>query len=293
MSKWLVCAASPLSGVRHRMVMLSCVKHFAASRGYSVCMLWGVTSHVSFCRFEELFSPIPGIAVSNISAEGLDDLFRKVRARKSVRLGDKLFQPFAPGFTPCGNLVSWDLRASSALADLVPGRPLTILARPSARVLGDLNTYVRNHGIDSRLGIRIRVEESLRRDRKPHRIKRELDEVLKSIVRIPWYTRVFVATDSEYVQQLLASHFSDTRFLPKKFDLQESTGRYVHRQDKAAMFTFLKEVACLCRCKRIINIGGFLNDESVRQKWMLEPYREAAYMHLVHPWRGAIPLARP
>jgi hypothetical protein len=287
MSKWLACAAIPTSGVRHRMIMLSCVKHFAVSRGYSVCMLWGVTSHVSFCRFEELFSPISGVEVINISAEQLGDLMQCLRAKKNVRMGNKTFRPVVPGSIPRGDLFSWDLSVSSALADLVPGRPVPTLAKPSAKILREVDAYVRKHGVEGRLGIRVRVEERLGRDRKPHRTKRELDEVLKSIVRIPWYTRVFVATDSEYIQQMLASHFTDMRFMPKKFDLEESSGRYVHRQDKEAMFTFLKEVDCLCRCKRIINIGRFLNDHSVREKWLSEPYREAAYMHLVHPSRRA------
>ena len=286
MSKWLACAATPTSGVRHRITMLSSVKHFARSRGYSVCMLWGVTSHVSFCRFEELLSPIPGVKVVNISAEQLDGLTRSLRANKRLRLGNKSFQSFVPGFVPRGNLFCWDLRASGALADLVPGRPVPIVAKPSARILGEVDNYARCHGVESRLGIRIRVEEHLSRQRKPHRIKKELDDVLKSVLRIPWYTRVFVATDSEYVQQILASHFLDIRFLSKNFDLQESTGRYVHRQDKEAMFAFLKEVDCLCRCKRIINIGRFLNDHCVRQKWMPEPYSEAAHMHLIHSSQG-------
>jgi len=266
--------------------MLSSVRHFALSRGYSVCLLWGVTSHVSFCRFEELLSPIPGVKVINISPEQLDGLTRCLRANKSFWLGNKSFQSFVPDVVPPGNLFCWDLRASGALADLVPGRPVPIPAKPAAMIRCQADNYARSHGLESRLGIRIRVEEHLSRGRKPHRIKKELDDVLKSVLKIPWYTRVFLATDSEYVQQILASHFLDIRFLPKNFDLQESTGRYVHRQDKEAMFTFLKEVDCLCRCKKIINIGRFLNDHCVRHKWMPEPYSEAAHMHLVHPSQG-------
>jgi SUMO ligase MMS21 Smc5/6 complex component len=73
-------------------------------------------------------------------------------------------------------------------------------------------------------------------------------------------------------QQKLAAHFCDTTFPPKQFDLLESTGRYVHRQDKDAMTMFLQEVECLCRCRRIINIGGFLNEASVRDKVIEGPY---------------------
>jgi hypothetical protein len=50
-----------------------------------------------------------------------------------------------------------------------------------------------------------------------------------------------VVTDSEYVQERLTAHFSDAKFLPKAFDLEEPTGRYVHRQDKDALTTFLKD----------------------------------------------------
>jgi hypothetical protein len=52
----------------------------------------------------------------------------------------------------------------------------------------------------------------------------------------------------------------------------EPTGRYVDRQDKEAMFTFLKEVECLCQCRNIINSGGFHQDSSVRHKILEEPY---------------------
>jgi hypothetical protein len=46
------------------------------------------------------------------------------------------------------------------------------------------------------------------------------------------------------------------------------------------MVTFMKEVDCLCRCRRIINIGGFLNDDSVEHKLLEEPYEDAALMCL-------------
>ncbi len=127
-----------------------------------------------------------------------------------------------------------------------------------------------------RVGIRVRVEEIDSGKRKPHRIQTELDEVVKSIIRIPWYVKVFVVTDSEYIQQMLASHFADCVFLPKNFDLTQSTGRYIHRLDKAAMVTFLKEVDCLCRCRKIVNIGGFPNDASVQHKMIEPPYADAA-----------------
>jgi len=79
---------------------------------------------------------------------------------------------------------------------------------------------------------------------------------------------VFIATDSDYIQQRLLSHFIDSRFLSKRFELREQTGGYVHRTDKDAMLTFLKEVSCLCACRHIINYGGFLNENSVRYKFI-------------------------
>jgi hypothetical protein len=281
MDKWLACAATPGSGVRHRFLMLSSIKHFADARGYSVCMLWGLTQGVSFCRYEELFAPIPGIKTINISAEQLSGWAGHARSRKSVRLGNRSFRVFRSGVVPGADVFSWDLKAAWNLSHMLSDRPAQVVAKPSATIRAQADAYARAHGVTTRLGIRVRVEEYLYRNRKPHRIRRELDEVLQSIIRIPWYTRVFIATDSEYVQQMLASHFKDARYLPKNFDLQDPTGRYVHRQDKAAMFTFLREVDCLCRCKRIINIGRFLNDHSVRQKWIPEPYCDAVYMHLI------------
>jgi len=280
MSKWLVCTATPTSGVRHRLMMLSAVKHFADTRGYSVFLLWGVSGGVSYCRFEELLAPIPGVRVVNLPAAQINPVVACARTQKTITIGKHALRVFRGGEPPRGNFFSWDLVGAWALAKAVPGRPDQLVARPAQGIRAEAADYSRTHGLGARLGIRVRVEELPYRDRKPHRVRKELDDVVRSLVRIPWYTRVFVATDSEYIQQMLASHFHDARFLPKSFDLQEPTGRYVHRQDKHAMFTFLKEVDCLCRCKRIINIGGFLNDRSVGHKILREPYSEAAYLHV-------------
>jgi hypothetical protein len=229
-----------------------------------------------------LFAPTPGIMVRNVSIEQLTEVANSVRSNKDVRMGNHSFRLLTPGGEiPRGDLFSWDLAAGKALGRRVPGPLAEIVARPSADIRTKADAYARRHNLSDRLGIRVRVEENPKHGRRPRRIRRELDQLLKSIIRIPWYTRVFVATDSEYIQQMLASHFTDTTFLPKQFDLQEPTGRYVHRQDKDALFTFVQEVDCLCRCRKIINISGFLNDHSVRQKCIREPFREAAYMHVV------------
>jgi len=280
MSQCIMCATTPGAGVRHRFAMLSAVKCFADHHGCSVCMLWGVTNGVAFCRFEELFAPVPGVRVVNLSPEQLSEVAHCAKMSRNIRAGGRVFRVFRPGDTPNGSLFSWDLIPSKALARLTAHTWRQVGALPAARIRAHTKVYARAHGIEARLGVRVRVEEILSRTRRPRRIMRELNETVKSIVRIPWYTRVFLATDSEYIQQMLASHFKDSIFLPKNFDTQEPTGRYVQRQDKDAMVTFLKEVDCLCHCGRIINIGGFLNDNSVKYKTMHPPYSEAAYMHM-------------
>jgi hypothetical protein len=276
-----MCAATPSSGVRHRFAMLSAIKCFADHFGYSVSMLWGVTKGVAFCRFEELFAPVPGVCVANVSPEQLNEVAGWAGQRKEVRIGDRAYRVFRPGDKPAESLFSWDLLASGALARLAAPSWHQVVALTAPAIRRHTRAYVAAHRLEARLGIRVRVEEGgISGKRKPRRVMRDLEETVRSLVRIPWYTKTFIATDAEYIQQTLASHFKDAKFLPKKFDLQEATGRYVHRQDKHAMFTFLQEVDCLCRCSRIINIGGFLNDRSVKGKIIHEPYREPALMYV-------------
>jgi len=126
----------------------------------------------------------------------------------------------------------------------------------------------------------VRATESLNHRCRLHRVNSEIDNVLYALYRIPWYVKVFIATDSEYVQKSLLAHFSDAKILLKEFDLLEPTGRYVHRGDKKAMLTFLKEVGCLCACRRVISVGGFLNDELIQSKVIRAPYDDAAFMHV-------------
>ncbi len=280
MNGWVVCAATPTSGIRHRFAMLSAVKAFADAHSYAVALLWGATRGVADCRFEELLAPVPGVLVQNVFEPHLKEVERISREHKRIRLGNREFQIFRPDGKPSGNVFSWDLKSSGALGRLSSPRWKLLVAKPSAAISAQTDAFARRHGLSKRIGIRVRVEEVAWRERKPHRIKHELDQALRSIIRIPWYAPVFVVTDSEYIQQTLASHFADCLFFPKTFDLEQSTGRYVHRQDKDAMVTFLKEVDCLCRCAKIINIGGFLNDNSVRPKWLNEPYGETALAHL-------------
>jgi len=261
--------------VRHRFLMLSAAKHFADCFGYSVCMLWGVTGAVSYCRFEDLFAPVPGIRIVNLSPEKMTEVANRAMTASDVMLGNSSFRVLRPGEAPRGSFFSWDLVSSGALAKLRSASWPQVLAVPAATIRADASAFARAHGLDKRLGVRVRVEESPSRNRKPHRVERELNEALKSIIRLPWHTKTFVATDSEYMQQMLASHFPDTKYLAKRFDHQEATGRYVHRQDKEAMVTFLKEIFCLCLCRKIVSVGGFLNEDSVRHKIIQKPYEQA------------------
>jgi hypothetical protein len=261
--------------------MLSNVKHFADLNGYDTKLLWGMTSGVSFCRFEELFAPIPGISVTNLLPHQLWELVQSTRSNSRLKLGKKHYEIFRPGLKPKTDFFCWDIRDSIALKLLSPPPALLITVKPSPPLRREVAGFVYKNRLTERLGIRIRVEENTARSRKPRRIARELDAVVKSIARVPWYVRVFVASDSEYMQQMVASHFPDTVYWPKEFDLQEKTGRYVHRQDKNAMRTFVKEVECLCHCRRIINVAGFLNDHAVRNKTISEPYLDAAPLPLI------------
>jgi hypothetical protein len=166
-------------------------------------------------------------------------------------------------------MFAFNLPASNYLQSLVPNSAcakLRLLALPNEAIRADVNTLVRDHRLTERIGIRVRVTETPRDKRRPHRIKAELDDCLAPILRLPRVMPVFIVTDSEYIQQALAVHFPSAVFLPKKFVLMQNGSRYVLRADKPAMLTFLKEAFCLCACRRVINIGGFLNDQAA-QNW--------------------------
>lgn len=266
-TKLIVCAASHSAGVRHRYRILQQVKGFADHAGYSVRMLWGVTSGVSFCRHEELFEAVPGVEIENVSHEEIRAVWRSSKSQSLIHKGETL-RMLQPGEAPVDRFFSWDCETAEALGRLVPGTVTPITAKVCASLQVQVDLYAKANSIQDRLGIRVRVTERVTDLRKPRRVKDELDAVLKCLHRIPNQVPVFIATDSEYVQQGLLSHFIDSRFLPKKFDLREQTGGYIHRADKDAMLTFLKEVSCLCACRHIINYGGFLNENSVRYKFI-------------------------
>lgn len=280
MERLVVCAAKAYAGVKHRYVMLRQVKAFAQRYGYGVRFLWGVTRGVSDCRHEELFAPVPGVEIRNLSAGELAALQHFCQRDGGFTYKGEPFRVLRDGERPDERFFSWDLVGAETLARKVPGPHPPLHARPCHSLQTQIDAYVRSNGIRERLGIRVRVTESFTQRGKLHRTQAEIDHVLYALYRIPWYVRVFIATDSEYVQKTLVAHFRDAKVLPKRFDQVEATGRYVHRADKTAMRTFLKEVGCLCACRKVINIGGFLNEGLVQSKLLKEPYEEAAFMHV-------------
>jgi hypothetical protein len=279
MARLVLCAATINSGVRHRYLMLRQVKAYADRYGYRVRMLWGITGAVSNYRHEELFAPVPGVEIRNISREELKAIKYFCEKDGGFRYEGEPFQMLRRDQGQGERFFSWDLKGSGNLALLVPRPFPQLLATPSAPLRAETDAYIKANRMHERLGIRIRAIEVPNQKNRIHRIKSELDAVLHQLYRIPRHVPVFIATDSEYVQQALALHFADSKFFPKKFDEVEPSGRYVHRDDRQAMKTFIKEVGCLCACKKIISYGGFLNDSSVQDKILKEPFDEAALMN--------------
>jgi len=280
MAKLILCAATAYAGVRHRYLMLRQVKAYADRHGYAVRMLWGVTGAVSNYRHEDLFAPVPGVEIRNISKEELRAIKIFCERDGGFTYKGEPFRMLRPGQKPGERFFSWDLAGSGLLAKHVPRPFPQLLARPCSTIQKELEGYIKANRFQNRLGIRVRAIEVPNQKNRIHRIKSELDGVLSSLYRIPWHVPVFIATDSEYVQKTLVAHFADARFLPKEFSQEEPTGRYVHRDDRKAMKTFIREVGCLCACKMVISFGGFLNDSSVQSKIIKEPYSEAAFLNV-------------
>src|SRR5579862_1075500 len=280
MAKLVVCAAKAYAGVRHRYAMLRQVKGFADRYGYAVRFLWGMTRGVSDCRHEELFAAIPGVEVRNISADEVAAIRLSSETDGRFTYDGESLRMIRANEPPSERFFSWDLDGAEELARLAGGHCPPLYAKTCRSLQMQVDAYVHENGIWDRLGIRVRATESLNQRSRLHRVKSEMDHVLYALYRIPWYVKVFIATDSEYVQKSLLAHFSNAKVLLKEFDLLEPTGRYVHRGDKKAMLTFLKEVGCLSACRKVISIGGFLNDELIQSKVIKAPYNEAAFMHV-------------
>ena len=121
MARLVVCAAKAYAGVKHRYVMLRQVKAFAQRYGYGVRFLWGVTRGVSDCRHEELFAPIPGVEVRNISAGELAALSYFCQRDGGFTYHGEPFLMLRDGRIPGERFFSWDLAGSEALARKVRG----------------------------------------------------------------------------------------------------------------------------------------------------------------------------
>jgi hypothetical protein len=256
------------------------VKAFSNYAGCRVHFLWGISSGVAYCRFEELLSPVPGILVVNISESELNDVERLSTKAKTVRFRDQTLVVYRAGGVLADRMLAFDIAAAEALENVARSRarlagPLRAIPAPEIRKRAD--AYIRDLDISSRIGIRVRVTECPVDGRKPRRLQRELDDTVKSIIRLPWHVPTFVVTDSQYIQQMLASHFHDARFLSKRFAEEDIGGRYVSRHDRSSMLTFLTEVICLTACRKIVNVGGFLNQESVLAKIIQPPYKQAVF----------------
>ncbi len=275
--KKLVCVSSYASGVKHRFALLNQVRNFVSLHGYEVHFLWGVSRGVAYCRWEEFFGPLDGIRVTNISEAEVVRLGRLQEMNPTIEYEWEQFDVVRDGCSLTDRLFAFNLPATTCLEQFVPNsaRPkMRLLASPSNAIRHAVEKLSRQYRFQERTGIRIRVVEAAHDRRKPHRTKAELDECLASLLRLRADLPVFLVTDSEYIQGKLAAHFADAVWLPKEFDLTENGSRYVHRSDKAAIFTFLKEAFCLCECRHVINIGGFLDDQAARI-WH-PPYAEAA-----------------
>ncbi len=279
----LLCGAAPWwSGLRHRFRSISQAKTFADYAGYRLQYLWGVSEGVAYCRYEDILAPIPGIRMINVSEAQLKEIEASYRQSKALRLAGGHFAVYRPGGPLADQLFAFDLWGDFAETGGLLGRTppsrrpaVPTTATPAAELHRKAADFIRRHDMKRRVGIRVRVTENPVDGRKPRRIQRELDNTIRSIIRLPWYTRVFLATDSQYIQQMLASHFPDARFWPKKFRDQAEGGRYVHRKDPEDMRAFMTEIACLTSCARIINVGGFMNEESVYPKVIEPPYDRA------------------
>jgi hypothetical protein len=281
MPRTIFAAAPSWSGIRHRFLTLNQAKSFADFHGYRLCYLWGVSRGVSFCRFEDLLESIPGVAVVNVGERDLDDIESRSRRSHAVRFRGRELSTYRPGGPIVDAMLAFDLwgdlGASTALAKMVPvsRRSARASARPNSEIARTARRHVQAHDLTRRIGLRVRVTETMTDTRRPRRVLRELDRAITSVTALPWYLPVFVVTDAEYVQDMLTSHFHDANFIRKSFGESERTGRYVSRTDRGAMRTYLSEVLCLSACKLVLNVGGFLNDDEMAAPILTPPLGRA------------------
>jgi len=276
MAQDLYLAVPSWTGTWHRFRVIDHARAFVAHAGCRLHVIWAVSHGVANCRFEDLFSPIPNIRVLNLSESGMDELEQRSSGASTLEFDGKKLAVYRPGGKTTGNMIAFDFEAARALEAAVPKpnvkkvRPLRAI--PAAELRNKANNYINDMKMSGRLGVRVRVTECSIDGRKPRRIQPELDETLRSIICLPWHTPVFLVTDSEYMQLMLSSHFHDCRFLRKSFTEEHDTGQYLSRFDREGMRVFMTEVMCLEACRKIINIGGFLNQDSVADKIVRPPW---------------------
>lgn len=268
----LYLAAPAWAGVWHRFRTLNQARIYLRHAGIRGCFLWGVSDGVAHCGYAELLSPLPGIDVIDVPEAELADIEKQYRRGNQVLFRGQTLHAYRAGVPRTHTLVFdlWgDFAATAALMTCVPIRSqiaAPLLAAPCSVLRKEADARIRQWDMGKRVGIRARITENPADGRTLARVQRQLDAAVKTIVRLPWYVRVFVVTDSAYVQQMLGSHFRDICFIPKRFALREAGGYYVDRDDRDAMKAFIVEVACLGVCLKIVNLGGFLNEELHRHK---------------------------
>src|SRR5262249_14855748 len=125
----LVCVSSYFSGVKHRFALLNQVKNFSALHGYQVHFLWGVSKGVAYCRWEELFGPIDGIRVTNISEAEVSRLGRLQENNDTIEYDGELLEVVKEGCPVGEQIFAFNLPATGCLERLVPNA-----ARPKMRL---------------------------------------------------------------------------------------------------------------------------------------------------------------
>lgn len=273
----LFAAAPWWSGIKHRFKTLNQALAFARHMGYELTFVWGISEGVGYCRYADLLAPIPGVRVINVSESELKEIEAVYRRSKSLSIRDQRLVVHSPGSKVGDRTFAFDLWGDFAeTTSLFRQLPLSlqatepIKASPCSELQKRADAFVKDHNVASRIGIRVRVTENPTDGRSLCRVQAKLDGAIKSIIRLPWHIRAFIVTDSQYVQQMLASHFIDSRFLPKRFSEIDKGQRYIDRKDPAAMRTYMMEIACLTACRNILNYGGFINQESVADR-IIEP----------------------
>jgi hypothetical protein len=266
-------AAPWWSGIKHRFKTLNQAVAFARWKNYQLTFVWGMSEGVAHCRYEDLVTPVPGVRVINVTEKELKEIEATYRRSKTINIRNNRLSTHTPSDEVSDHMFVFDLwgdfAETTSLYHQVPvllRATAPVVAKPSAELQLQASAFSRKQQLPNRIGIRVRVTENPADGRTLCRVQRELDTAIKSIIRLPWYIPVFIVTDAEYVQQMLSSHFPDSKYFPKTFSDIEKGNTYVNRKDSSAMRTYILEIACLTSCRNILNYGGLINEESVSNK---------------------------